>query len=57
MPPISNSYITKNEYYMKIEDINVSDFHIVLIFTHFNEYYTQIVAFFCLDTITCPICV
>ena len=26
--------------------INVSDFHIVLIFTYFNEYYTQIVAFF-----------
>ena len=35
MPLISNSYITKNEYYMKIRDINVSDFHIVLIFTHF----------------------
>ena len=34
MPPISKSYITKNEYYMKIRDINVSDFQIVLIFTH-----------------------
>ena len=43
MPPISNLYITKNEYYMKIRDINVPDFHIVLIF---NEYYTQIVAVF-----------
>ena len=31
----------KNEYDMKIRDINVSDFHIILIF---NEYYTQIVA-------------
>ena len=29
MPPISKSYITKNEYYLKI-----SDFQIVLIFTH-----------------------
>ena len=34
MPPISKSYITKNEYYMKIRDIDVSDFHIVVIFTH-----------------------
>ena len=43
MPLISKLYITKNEYYMKIGDINVSNFHIVLIFTHVNEYYTQIV--------------
>ena len=34
MPLISNSYITKNEYYMKIRDINVSDFHIALIFSN-----------------------
>ena len=33
----------KNENYMKIWYINVSDFHIVLIF---NEYYTQILAVF-----------
>ena len=50
----------KNEYYMKIGHINVSDFHIVLyglligdinvsnfhIILIFNEYYTQIVAVF-----------
>ena len=42
MSPISNSYSTKNEYDMKIGDINVSDFHIVLIL----EYYTQILAVF-----------
>ena len=46
MPPISNSYIIKNEYYMKIGDINVSNFHIVVFFPIFNEYNTQIVAFF-----------
>ena len=38
MPPISKSYMTKYDYYMKIgdiiEDINVSDFHIVVICTH-----------------------
>ena len=34
MPAISKLYITKNEYYMKIRDIDVSDFHIVVIFTH-----------------------
>ena len=33
----------KNEYYMKIGHINVSNFHIVLIS---NEYYTQIIAVF-----------
>ena len=43
MSPISNSYSTKNEYDMKIGDINVSNFHIVLIL---NEYYTQILAVF-----------
>ena len=37
--------------------INVSNFHIVLIFTNFNEYYTQIVAFFSIDKVTSPICV
>ena len=44
----------KNEYYIKIGHmsdfdivlINVSDFDKVLIFTHFNEYYTQIVTVF-----------
>ena len=32
MPLISKSYITKNDYYMKIGDINVSDFDIVVFF-------------------------
>ena len=36
MPQISKSYMTKNDYYMKIGviiDINASDFHIVVICT------------------------
>ena len=29
-----DTLVGKNEYYMKIRDINVSDFHIVLIFSN-----------------------
>ena len=32
MPLITKLYITKNDYYMKIRNINVSDFHIVVFF-------------------------
>ena len=53
MPPISKLYITKNEYYMKIGDINVSNFHIVF----FNEYYTQWDMLLCLDKKSYYLCI